>query len=321
MATPYVNPDTRSVQPDPVLTNVMEDLSKQGGWFAPAIISVKQVAKDYVRWGKQDAQSLLSNLFETVRTQGSRYNLLPRPLITWVTSAIQEDAVREEYTDEDITNSISPFEPAMNAATKILNVLQFATEARAQALAVAQAGSHTAAAGAPWSAAAGTIQADIEAAKLLVLKNSGMPANYIEIAPSKVPGAFASTELKYLQVFNPNDIMLNGGHPGQLFGLKLFVPGARSDTNPTGAFTPAFVWDDGNAYVGYSPTLAGGYWSGDGQAFGIQFENQLNGSAFEARTRLDADYEENLKHIVYGNVRRSLPEVMNPEVLFRISGI
>jgi hypothetical protein len=113
-----------------------------------------------------------------------------------------------------------------------------------------------------------------------------------------------------------------GGYPERLFGLRLFVPGARYDSAPTGTFTPAFVWDAYNeAFVGYSPTLDGGYWSGDGQAYSTQFENQLNGSAFEIRTRRDANFEENLTSIVYGNVRRSLPEAMNPNVLYRISGI
>jgi hypothetical protein len=70
MATPLVNPDSRTVQPDPILTNLMQDASAQGGWFAPVGIPVKQVAKDYVRWGKQDSQSLLSNFFETLLFPG-----------------------------------------------------------------------------------------------------------------------------------------------------------------------------------------------------------------------------------------------------------
>lgn len=319
MATPYLNPASRTVQPDPILTNLMQDNSKSGDWFAPVICSVKQVAKDYVRWGKQDSQSLLSNLYETLRAQGSRYNLLPRGTIEWVTSSIVEDAVRVEYQEEDIRNSVSPEEPRQNAAMKILNVLQFATEQRVATL-LATA-TRTAAAAAAWSGAAGSIQADIEKAKLAVLKNSGMPANGIEIDPSKVPGMFASTEIKALQIYNPNNVLSAGGFQPNLFGLKVFAPGTRIDSAPTGAFTPAFVWADATAYVFYSPTLSGGNWSGDGQAFSVQFENQMNGSAFEARERLDADYEENLTHIVFGNVRRSLPEVFNNEVVFKITGI
>jgi hypothetical protein len=320
MTAPLMNPDVRSIQPDPILTNLMQDNSAQGGWVAPVLAPVRQVAKDYVRWGKQDSQSLLSNLFDTVRTSGSRYNLIPQPLVSWVTSAIVEDAVRVEYTDEDVVNSISPLVPAMNSAMKILNVLQYATEQRVQVL--AHGATNTTGATAAWSGAAGSIQADISAAKLVVLKTSGMPANFIVVPPSKVPGMLASTELKNLQIFTHSDMLMVGGYPPTVFGLRLFVPGARTDSTPTGSFTPVFAWDhDLEAYVGYSPTLDGGYWSGDGQAFGIQFENQLNGSAFEARTRLDANYEENLIHIVYGNVRRSLPEVFNTNTMFRITGI
>ena len=320
MAANLNNPDVRTVQPDPALTNLVQDNSANGDWFAGVIVSVRQVAKDYLRWAKQDSQSLLANLFETLRTQGSRYNLIPRPVLQWATSSIVEDAVRDEYQDEDVRNSISPLEPAMNSSMKILNVLQFATEIRAQAL--MHAATKTAGVGSAWSGAAGSIQSDIESAKLVVRKNSGMPANGIFIPPSKVPGMMASTEVKNLRVFTEPGLLSSSGLPPAIFGLRPFSPGVRIDTVPTGTFTPAFVWDtDLEAFVFYSPTLDGGYWSGDGQTFGTQFENQLNGSAFEIRQRLDPNYEENHTHIVYGNVRRSLPEAFNDNCGFRITGI
>lgn len=320
MAATLNNPDLRAVQPDPILTNVVQDNSANGDWFAPVIVSVRQVAKDFIRWGKQDSQSLLSNFFETLRTPGSRYNLLPRPVLAWLTSIVQEDAVRVEYTEEDVRNSISPLDPAMNSAMKVLNVLQFATELRAQALMHAAANNDGA--DSAWSGAAGSIQSDIEAAKLAVLKASGFPANGIFIPPSKVPGMMASTEIKNLRVFTDPNLLQTSGLPKTLFGLRPFSPGTRNDSTPTGTFTPAFVWDTNpEAFVFYSPTLDGGYWSGDGQAFGMQFENQINGSAFEVRSRLDPNYEENGIHIVYGNVRRSAPEVLNDSTGFRVTGI
>jgi hypothetical protein len=320
MATTLNNPDARSIQPDPILTNVVQDNSANGDWFAPVIVSIRQVARDFVRWGKQDSQSLLSNFFETLRTPGGRYNLLPRPVLAWLTSVVQEDAVRVEYTEEDVRNSISPLDPAMNSAMKVLNVLQFASEVRAQAL--MHAATNTDGADASWSGTAGSIQSDIEAAKLAVLKASGMPANGIMIPPSKIPGVMASTEIKNLRVFTDPSLLTTSGLPRTLFGLRPFSPGTRIDTVPTGTFTPAFVWDTNlEAFVFYSPTLDGGYWAGDGQAYGMQFENQLNGSAFEVRSRLDPNYEENLIHIVYGNVRRSAPEIFNEACGFRITGI
>lgn len=320
MAATLLNPDLRAVQPDPILTNVVQDNSANGDWFAPVICSVRQVAKDYIRWGKQDSQSLLSNFFETLRTPGSRYNLLPRPVLAWLTSVVQEDAVRVEYTEEDVRNSISPLEPAMNAAMKVLNVLQFATELRVQTL--VHAAANTDGADSAWSGAAGSIQSDIGAAKTAVRVACGMPANGICISPSKIEGMLASTEIKNLRVFTDATLLQNSGFPPTLFGLRLFAPGARIDSVPTGTFTPVFVWDTNlEAYVFYSPTLDGGYWSGDGQAFGMQFENQINGSAYEVRARLDPNYEENLTHIVYGNVRRSAPEVFNASTIFRITSI
>jgi hypothetical protein len=320
MAASLQSPDPRTVQPDPVLTNLVQDNSANGGWFAPVGCSVKQVAKDYIRWGKQDSQSLLSNLFETLRTPGSRYNMIPQPVMTWVTSQVQEDALRAEYTEEDVQNSISPLVPAMNCAMKILNTLQYAIESRVQVL--FHAASLTTGASSAWSGAAGSIQADVGAAKTAVLKNSGMPANFILVPPGSIETILATTEVKNLQIFTQPGLLQSGGYPARLFGLRLFVPGTRWDTAPTGTFTPAFVWDTNvEAYVGYSPTLDGGYWSGDGQAYSTQFENQINGSAFEIRTRRDANFEENLTSIVYGNVRRSLPESMNGNLVYRITGI
>jgi hypothetical protein len=319
MAATFINPDARAVQPDPILTNLVQDSSNQGDWFAPVGCSVKQSAKDYVRWAKRNSQSLLNNLAETLRAPGARYNLIPRPDISWVTSSVLEDALRVEFTEEDIANAMSPDEPFNGAAMKILNGLQFATELRVKTLFAAAA--HTAGASSAWSGDAGSIMADVEKAKLAVLLNSGLPANGILIDPAKAPGAFASTELKSLQIYQPNQLLTQGAFTPTLFGLRVFIPGSRIDSAPTGTFTPAFVWDTAEAYVFYSPTLAGGAWSGDGQAFSVQFENQLNGAAYEIKRRLDADYEENLKHIVFGNVRRSLPELMNTDTLFRITGI
>ena len=319
MATNLTNPGARSVQPDPILTNLVQDNSAQGDWFAPVGCPVKQVAKDYVRWAKINSQSLLGSLAKTLRAPGARYNLVPRPLVEWVTSSVLEDALRVEFTEEDINNAMSPDEPFNSAAMKILNGLQYATEARVATLYAAA--TKTAAASSAWAGAAGSIMSDIESAKLAILKNSGLPANFILIDPAKAPGAFASTELKNLQIYQTNQLLTQGAFTPTLFGLRVFIPGARTDSAPTGTFTPAWAWAAGEAYVGYSPTLDGGTWSGDGQAFCHQFENQLNGSAYEIRRRLDADYEENLTHIVFGNVRRSLPEVMNDSVVFRITGI
>lgn len=323
MAVNNLNPGAASLQPDPVLTNVMQDNSKLGGWMQDILASVKQVPKDWVRWGKQDSQKLMeAGLDETQRTPGSRANLITRGELTWFTSNITEDALRAEYLLEDIANSISPEEPRVNAARRVINGLQFAIELRVKALYASSnfAAANKAAATVAWASSGTSIQYDIENAKLTVFKRSGLAPNYILMPAEKFPGFAASSEILNLR-FGKTDYENDGGYPSKLFGLKLLIPGLRNDVTPTGTFTPAFVWNGSDAIVGYSPTLSGESWNGTDQTFAMQFENQLDGAAYEAREYPDPYFNENKKFIVHGSVRRSAPEIFNPEVAFMITSI
>jgi len=310
----------------------MVDLSGQGGWIGPNLCAVKPVAKDYVRYSKQDAQTLLSNLMDTLRTPGSRANLLSRPVKTWLTSVIQEDAVRVEYTEEDVNNAINPREPAMDAAKKCLNVLQYAFELRIAQLfdpSTFASANKTAATGL-WAGSTGKIIYDIERSVATVAELSGVEPNFIRIPRKKLAGMLASDEMLsnnqgvYLDILRQ---VVGGGLPSSIAGLKILIGTVRQDTAPTGTFTPAFIWDsstynlDDTVHIGYSPVLAGGSWDGSSQAFVGSFENQINGSAFTASEYLSPYYQEDGVHIVHANFRRSLPAVINADLCFALTGI
>ncbi len=324
-------PNQRALSPDPLLTNVMVDQSNNGGWKAPLLCPVKAVGKDYVRWGKRDAKTLLSNLMDTLRTPGARANLLTRPVTTWLTSIVSEDAVRVEYTEEDVANAVSSISPRLDSALKILNVLQYAQELRVAQLydPAGFAAANKTAAGGAWATTTSKSLSDIENAKAIVAERSGLEANYIRIPRKKIPGWLASDEIsKNVQgVYSElmRGVISGGGVPASILGLTIVVGTARQDTTPTGALTPGFVWDQGNlastAHVGYSPVLNGGSWSGDAPAFIGQFENQINGTAYAANEYLSPYFQEDGVHIVHGNVRRSLPEVFNAELCFAITSI
>ena len=327
MAAPFLSPDPRAVQPDPVMTNVMQDNSTQGGWLAPILCSVKEVPKDFVRWSKRDAQSLLTSLIDTLRTPGGRATLLSLPIKSWLTSVVQEDAVRVEYTEEDVNNSVSPEYPRIDAALKILNVLQFATENRVGTLMTSC--THAFAAAGIWAGSTGRIAADLEKAKATVVQNCGFEPNYIRV-PRLKWGAIISCDeiLKNPSFFyNPLYAALDAGasYPPEFSGLKLLMGVVRKDTTPTGSLTPGFVWDQGalgtTIHIGYSPTLQGERWDGAGQAYAQQFENQLDGAAYAAREYPSPHYVEDKTTIVTGNVRRSAPETMNPECVVQITSI
>ena len=321
-------PNFLNQRPDPVLTNVMRENSSQGGWLAPVLCGIRPVSADYVRHARQDDKSLLSNFMDTLRTPGSRANLLARPVKEWVTSLIQEDAVRVEYFEEDVRNSISPEEPAVNSAKKVTNVLQYAFE-----LAVAQAynpanwaAANKTAAGHVWNGSGTAIETDIENAVVTIAERSGLEPNYIRIPRKKWGGIKSCAEITGLRT-GQDPIEYQNGVPFRFFGLRILFGTPRQDTTSTGTFTPAFLWDkstlnlDDTVHIGYSPFLNGGSWNGTDQVFLGCFENQTRGTAYAAAHRLDPNYEENGVHIVWGSVRRSLPEVFNADSAFAITTI
>lgn len=321
-----LGPTARITQPDPVLSNVMQDNSRTGGWFSPILCSAKPIAKDYARWSTQDSKALLTNFMETLRAPGARANLIPQAIKSWATSVVSEDAVRSEYTAEDVANSVSPEVPRMNAAMKIQNVLMFALELRVATLyapANVDADSKTAVSNV-WSGSSSRIAYDVERAKEKVALGCGSEANYIRIPRGKWAGIIDSDEVKK----NPSGFYnaLLAGIPQEFMGLKLLMAGPRYDSTFSGAFSPTWLWDDttleldDTIHVGFSPTIAGQSWSGEGNAYAGQFENQLNGVAFQAQEYPDPYGPETGKMIVFGNVRRSLPEVMNTKALFALTG-
>ncbi|MFA6031107.1 MAG: hypothetical protein WC969_14725 [Elusimicrobiota bacterium] len=323
-------PNQRQLNPDPLLTNVVVENSNLGGWLARFLSSVKPVGRDYIRWGKKDTKKLLSNFIATLRAPGARANLLERPVMEWLISIVSEDAVRVEYTEEDVAEAVSSAGPRVDAARQIANVLMFGQELAVAELfkpATFAAANKTAATGA-WAGSTSTSVPDVLNAQTVIAERSGLEPNYIRIPRKKLPGWLASDEL----VKNPQGVHLEmmrgimaGGLPTSFLGLKVLIGTVRSDATATGVLTPSFVWDRdtlaNTVHVGYSPTLDGGSWGGDTPAFVGQFENQRAGTAFAANEYLDPNYQENGVHIVHGNVRRSAPEVFNAELCFAITGV
>jgi hypothetical protein len=323
-------PNQRQLNPDPVLTNVLVENAGLGGWLGSQLSAIKPVGRDFVRYGKKDTKTLLSNFRSTLRAPGSRANLLPRPVIEWLTSLVTEDAVRVEYTEEDVAEAVSSAQPRVDAARQIANILMFGQE-----LAIAElfkpasfaSANKTAATGA-WASSTCKSVYDVEAAKAVIGERAGVEANYIRIPRKKIAAWVASDEIQK----NPQGVfsemmagIVRGGLPQTFLGLKVLVGTVRSDTTATGALSPSFIWDRdtlaNTVHVGYSPTLNGGSWDGDAPAFVGQFENQMRGTAFAANEYLDPHFQENGVHIVHGNVRRSAPEVFNPELCFAITGV
>lgn len=326
-------PNSSILQPDPVLTNVTADSSKQGGWLAPILCAVKPVAKDYVRWKKITAKTLLSTFNSLLRTPGARANLVEQAAYTWATSVVSEDAVRIEYTEEDVQNSMNPMEPRVLAAKKIGNLLMYAQEALVAAKfnpAVIPAGQKDACAAA-WNGSSTKIREDVEEFKALFVKLTGIEPNYIRIPRGKLAGILGSDEIQK----NPSGLYsemirtaeANYGLPTRFMGLTCLIGSGRWDSAPTGAFTPAFVWDsttlglNDTVHIGYSPVLNGGTWDGEAPTYLGQFENQQLGTAFAVNEYMSPYFPEDGVHIVHGNVRRSAPEAINADLIVAITGI
>lgn len=321
------------LQPDPVLTNVVADSSRQGGWLAPKLCAVKPVPKDYVRWKKITAKTLLSTFTGLLRAPGARANLVEQAAYTWATSVISEDAVRIEYTEEDVRNSMNPMEPRLTAAKKIGNLLMYAQEQLVAAKfdpAVIPAGQKDTVS-AQWNGSGTKIVYDVERMKALHVKLTGVEPNYIRLPRLKVAGMLSSDEIQKNPYGMFSEMLqsayANGGVPGRFLGLTVLCGTGRWDSAPTGAFSTSFVWDDSTyslddtVHIGYSPVLNGGAWDGEAPTYLGQFENQMMGTAFAVNEYLDPHYQENGVHIVHGNVRRSAPEAINGDLIVALTGV
>lgn len=330
-------PNQRQLNPDPVLTNVLVENANVGGWIAPFLSAVKPVGKDYVRHGVKDTKNLLANFRSMLRAPGQRANLLPRTVISWLTALVSEDAVRVEYTEDDIAEAVSAAQPRVDAARQIANILMFAQETAVAALykpANFASDNKTSASGL-WAGSTCKSVYDVESAKAIIGERSGFEANFIRIPRKKIAGWIASDEIQK----NPQGVfsemmagIIAGGLPKRFLGLHVVVGTVRNDTTATGALSPAFLWDRdtlaNTVHVGYSPALppagtdgAPIAWNGDTPAFVGQFENQRGGTAFAANEYLDPHFQENGVHIVHGNVRRSAPQVFNAELCYAITGV
>jgi hypothetical protein len=333
--TGFGGPDDRTVQPDPVMSRVMVDSSKQGGWLAPQLCGIQTVAKDYVRFFKEDAQALLSALDKTVRLPGMRANLIEAAKGTWDVASIVEDAVRSEYTMEQVNNSPSPERPRMLAARRVLNVLQAAFELRVATLLDPDAMTLTfATQGTTWAGASTKILSDIDKAAYTMSEACGLEPNYIRIPRKKWGGVVTSDEIAKnnanagLYLALQQEIQNSpSGFPRTFAGLRLLIGTARRDTAPTGSFTPAFFWDstalklNNTVHIGYSPVLDGGEWDGEQQTYLGAFENSINGAPFDPQEYPDPYFQENGKMIVHSRFRRSAPKVFNANCCVAITGI
>jgi len=317
-----IGPNLSELLPDPVLTNVATDTWKNGGWVADRLAPVKRVPKDKYRWATWDA-SVLDVTYEAVRSPGARANMVPRPAKTWSEGVIKESALRVEYSQEDIDNSISPDEPRVTGTQRIVNALQYLVEKaiHTKYLASGFAAGNKEAAAAHWHESTTYIQSDIEDAKMKFFKRTGIEANYLLMPRHIWPIFAASSEIKTLRVYTEPGLLAKGLPEGPIFGLQLIVPGARYDTLPTGTYTPAFVWTDNDVWIGYSPTLNGGTWDGVAPcAFG-QFEATLLGeSPFAVREYQSPYFAEDKTYIITADFRRTA-ETINAEYAYAITAV
>lgn len=322
-------PNARITQPDPILTQCVQDQSDTGGWLFGRLCANTPTTKDYVRWFKKDAKTLGAQFADTRRSPGGMPNLVKRPKGTWATSDVGEDALRIEIEQEAVDNAGNPAEPFLDAALKIGNALQYALDKRVAALYDPSASHFTTdvnkiAASGLWATTTSKMRYDVERAKALVKGG----ANFIRVPRGKWPGILDADEIKanHSGFYNPLLLDSMTGYPMTFMGLVLVIGTARVDVTYTGAYTPSDVWDDATlnlddtVHVGYSPTL-GGQNLIAGDSFARTFGNQKGGSDFEVMQRPDNDFDMNPIHHVWSRFRRSDPEIVNPRLVVAITGI
>jgi len=313
-------PNLNELLPDAVLTNVATNLWANGGFAADRLAGVKQVPKDRYKFSTWD-KSVLQHLFNTFRAPGDRANAIPRPAKAYTEGLIKENAIRAEYTQEDVDNSLTPDEPRVTATARIVNALQFVVEnlVHDKYLVAGLAAANKTQAAAKWDAATTSIRKDVEKAKETFYKRTGIEPNYI-LMPRHVWTAFIiSKEITDLRIYTEN---MFRGQDGRdvlpVFGLQPIVPGMRYDSAPSGTYTPAFVWGDNDVWIGYSPAVNGGGWDGTAPTFLGQFEATLTGqSAFAVKEYQSPFFAEDKTFIITSDFRRTV-ETINAEFVHAV---
>jgi len=216
------------------------------------VVSVKKEADKYYKFAKEYLVD-----FDTLRGPGAEAHEMPWDVST-DTYTCEEYALKRLIPKRVADNADPPVQPAMTSVQWLKRALMLGYEQRVQAIVQSAAViTNNAAAAAFWDAASGQDpEADVDTAKVTILRNIGIPPNAIlmsyDVAQALRRWLKATAYTTYSEYLDKNDL------PPILWGLEPIVAGAVYNTAALGQTESlSDVWND-NVLVFYkeeSPSL------------------------------------------------------------------
>ena len=233
----------------------MENMGTGGPFVADMIAPVVHVPTSTGNYYKFSNTEAVRDDYDAVRAPKTESNEIRRSYES-TSYECRQYGLRELVADEEMYNADrAAIDPERDAMSLITRKLRLPIEKRIISRVMSATYiTNNGAATATWDAASGVdIEADIDAAKLAVRKNSGMEPNTIVIPPHIAVVAKKDTEIRELVKHTDPTLLVNGELPQKVFGLDVVIPLALADSADAGVSTTdlGFAWDSNSVLVAY----------------------------------------------------------------------
>lgn len=237
-------PNPADIHVDAVLSNfAMQYKSVQllGYEVAPVVRVAKESDKYYI-FGTNQEHITPGNF---VRAEGAKAAEV-RFDVTTSSYSCEELAVRYFLSDRRIRNSDAPVQIRMRATELLRQKLDLAKELRVQDLLQGTGGSISGATPSTrWDQASCDIEGDINAARHLIVKATGVEPNTLIISREVADQLVITLKDIKAPYHSVQEQLSFVGLPPNLFGLRLVVGrGVKNTANPGQTVSNSFIWND-----------------------------------------------------------------------------
>ena len=254
---------------DAALTNFAVELGVGGPFVADKIYPRVPVKKESDKYWIFESPELRDDV------DGHRAAGAEATEIDWggttTTYSCEEYAFRRLLSDRAKSNSDNPVLMEQQTVRKLMHKIRMGIEKRIKTVVMdTSIITNNASPSVKWDAASGTItiEKDIDTAKEAVAVACGNEPNIILIPPEVATAVKRDSTIRDLVKYTNPNLLVDGGLPQTLFGLKVIVPGAIENTaNPAATVSLARIWSTDNVLVAFVDPDA----TVDTYTLGVQF--------------------------------------------------
>jgi hypothetical protein len=235
-----------NLRPDPILTNIAAEFGAGPGFIVNQLVPLRGVPNQFYRYAVWDvARIKIQQEVETLHAAGARANRARAPQLTWATHTISDYALEEAITDKERSEAPSGMNIDRVRTEKITTTLRMAREIAFRDLIINTGTIANATPAVHWDAAAAVvIEANIDAAKEAFILQCGFSPTHIVVPPQVAVVMKRDPTIRGLIRWTNDSLLVNGDLPPTVFGMKVVIPGAITNTAAPGAAAAvARIWN------------------------------------------------------------------------------